>query len=72
MSPGFKCFVLFACFRCQMIGHVADQSKAKPRCVNCAGKHEYGGCAAGAKLKCKYGGEHRLGSAKESKGNSKV
>ncbi|XP_034065952.1 uncharacterized protein LOC117542404 [Gymnodraco acuticeps] len=51
---------LLRCFKCQRFGHVADKCKAtKPRCPTCAGEHEYGSCAAGAKVKCcNCGGEH--------------
>lgn len=47
------------CFKCQRIGHVADQCKSKLRCARCAGEHEYGRCAVDAKTKCcNCGGEH--------------
>lgn len=47
------------CFKCQRIGHVVDQCKSKPRSAKYASEHEYGGCAADAKLKCcNCGGEH--------------
>jgi len=47
------------CFKCQRIGHVAQQCKWRQRCAKCGGDHEYGKCSKDTKLKCcNCGGEH--------------
>jgi hypothetical protein len=47
------------CFKCQRIGHVAQQCKWRQRCAKCGGEHEYGKCNKDTKLKCcNCGGEH--------------
>lgn len=47
------------CFKCQRMGHTAQQCKWKQRCAKCGGEHDYGKCNKDAKLKCcNCGGEH--------------
>lgn len=47
------------CFKCQRMGHTAQQCKWKQRCAKCGGEHDYGKCKNDAKLKCcNCGGEH--------------
>ena len=47
------------CFKCQRMGHTAQQCKWRLRCAKCGGEHEYGKCDKDAKIKCcNCGGEH--------------
>ena len=47
------------CYKCQRIGHIAQQCHGKQRCAKCGGEHEYGKCEKGAKMRCcNCGGEH--------------
>jgi len=47
------------CYKCQRMGHTAQQCKGKLRCARCGGQHEYGKCEKDAKIKCcNCGGEH--------------
>lgn len=47
------------CYKCQRLGHTAQQCKGKLRCARCGGQHEYGKCDKDAKIKCcNCGGEH--------------
>lgn len=46
-------------YKCQRMGHTAQQCKGKLRCARCGGQHEYGKCEKDAKIKCcNCGGEH--------------
>lgn len=46
------------CYKCQRMGHTAQQCKGKLSCVRCGGQHKYGKCEKDAKIKCNCGGEH--------------
>lgn len=47
------------CFKCQRMGHTAQQCKWRQRCAKCGGEHDYGKCKKDAKLQCcNCGGEH--------------
>lgn len=47
------------CYKCQRMGHTAQQCKGKMRCARCGGQHEYGKCEKETKIKCcNCGGEH--------------
>lgn len=47
------------CYKCQRLGHTAQQCKGKLRCARCEDQHEYGNCEKDAKVKCcNCGGEH--------------
>ena len=38
------------CFKCQRMGHTAQQCKRRQRCAKCGGEHEYGKCNKDAKM----------------------
>jgi hypothetical protein len=47
------------CFKCQRLGHVADQCRGKKRCVRCGGEHEYEKCENKERPTCcRCGGLH--------------